>query len=191
VPLYHNEILAEYDEVLHREKSHFKEKSIQRCVIHMLRNSFKYVNYSNLKKSFSDIKAVYHAPNETAAPSELEKVKEKWGKKYPYAISDWENNWEGVSSFFQSSDDIRRIMYHKHYRRAELPVPEGDKDKKRIPKCQCIEENAVSCQRECDQKMETALPELESGAEPAGRPVWGTVCPLPVKDHEKPERRTP
>lgn len=80
---------------------------IQRCVIHMLRNSFKYVNYSDLKKFSSDFKAVYNAPNETAAYSELEGIREKWGRKYPYAISNWEN----VSSFFQFSEEIRRIMY--------------------------------------------------------------------------------
>ena len=77
----------------------------------MLRNSFKYVNYSDLKKFSSDFKAVYNAPNETAAWFELETVREKWGKKYPCAISNWENNWEDVSSFFQFSDNIRRIMY--------------------------------------------------------------------------------
>lgn len=58
----------------------------------MLRNSFKYVNYSDLKKFSSDFKAVYNAPNETSALSELEKIKEKWGRKYPYAVSNWENN---------------------------------------------------------------------------------------------------
>ena len=77
----------------------------------MLRNSFKYVNYNDLKKFSADFKAVYNAPNESAALSELENIKEKWGKKYPYAISNWENNWEDVSSFFQFSNDIRRIMY--------------------------------------------------------------------------------
>ena len=77
----------------------------------MLRNSFKYVNYSDLKKFSSDFKSVYNAPNEASALSELEKIKEKWGRKYPYAVSSWENNWEDVSSFFQFSDDIRRIMY--------------------------------------------------------------------------------
>ena len=89
----------------------YPQAEIQRCVIHMLRNSFKYVNYNDLKKFSSDFKAVYNAPNETAALSELENIKEKWGKKYPYAISNWENNWEDVSSFFQFSNDIRRIMY--------------------------------------------------------------------------------
>ena len=52
-----------------------------------------------------------NAPNETATLSELEIIKEKWGKKYPYAISNWENNWEDVNSFFQFSGEIRRIMY--------------------------------------------------------------------------------
>ncbi len=89
----------------------FPDTEIQRCVIHMLRNSFKYVNYTDLKKFSSDFKAVYHAPTETAALSELESVREKWGKKYPYAISNWDNNWQDVSSFFQFSGDIRRIMY--------------------------------------------------------------------------------
>ena len=89
----------------------YPQAQIQRCVIHMLRNSFKYVNYQDLKKFSSDFKAVYNAPTEQAALSELEAIKGKWGKKYPYAISNWEKNWEDVSSFFQFSDDIRRIMY--------------------------------------------------------------------------------
>ena len=83
----------------------YPQAQIQRCVIHMLCNSFKYVNYNDLKKFSSDFKAVYNAP------TELEAVKGKWGKKYPYAVSNWENNWEDVSSFFQFSGDIRRIMY--------------------------------------------------------------------------------
>ena len=89
----------------------YPQAQIQRCVIHMLRNSFQYVNYKDLKKFSSDFKAVYNSPTEEAALAELEGIKETWGKKYPYAISNWENNWEDVSSFFQFSDDIRRIMY--------------------------------------------------------------------------------
>ena len=89
----------------------FPKAEIQRCVIHMLRNSFKYVNYSDLKKFAGDFKAVYHAPTESAGLAELEKIKEKWGKKYPYAIRNWEDNWQDVSAFFQFSSEIRRIMY--------------------------------------------------------------------------------
>jgi transposase-like protein len=89
----------------------FPQAQIQRCIIHMLRNSFKYVNYSDLKKFSSDFKAVYNAPTESAALSELDCLEEKWGKKYPYAISNWRNNWNDLNSFFQFSADIRRIMY--------------------------------------------------------------------------------
>ena len=89
----------------------YPQPQAQRCVIHMLRNSFKYVNDSGLKKFSNDFKAVYNAPNETAAYSELEIPKEKRGRKYPYAIRNWENNWEDVSPFFQPSEEIRKIMY--------------------------------------------------------------------------------
>ena len=89
----------------------FPEAQIQRCIIHMLRNSFKYVNYNDLKKFSADFKYVYNAPNEAVAKEELERMKEVWGKKYPYAIHNWETNWEDVSSFFQFSEEIRRIMY--------------------------------------------------------------------------------
>ena len=83
----------------------------QRCIIHMLRNSFKYVSYKDLRSFASDFKSVYKASSEEIALKELEEVKEKWGKKYPYAISNWESNWDVISPFFQFSDDIRRIMY--------------------------------------------------------------------------------
>ena len=55
----------------------YPDAQIQRCVIHMLRNSFKYVNYSGLKQFSFDFKPIYNAPSETTALSELEKVKEK------------------------------------------------------------------------------------------------------------------
>ena len=85
----------------------YPQTQIQRGVIHMLRNSFQYVNYKDLKKFSSDFKSVYNAPTEEAALAEREGVKETCGKKYPYAIS----NWEDVSSFFQFPDEIRIIMY--------------------------------------------------------------------------------
>lgn len=89
----------------------YPDAEVQRCIIHMLRNSFKYVSYKDIKKFASDFKAVYKAPTEESALSEPEGVKEVWGKKYPYAISSWEQNWDVVRPFFQFSDDIRRIMY--------------------------------------------------------------------------------
>ena len=76
----------------------FPKAGIPRCVIHMLRNPSKYISYKGPKKFASDFKAVYNAPSEAAALAELESVEGTWGKKYPYAISNWEGNWEDVSS---------------------------------------------------------------------------------------------
>lgn len=100
--------LSGFKEAIH---SVYPKAQVQRCVIHMLRNSFKYVSYKDIKKFASDFKSVYKAPNEELALVELKMLKEKWGKKYPYAISNWESNWDVVSPFFSFSDDIRRIMY--------------------------------------------------------------------------------
>ncbi len=61
----------------------YPQAQIQRCVIHMLRDSFKYVNYGDLKEFSSDCKAIYHAPNETAADSGLEGDQRDMGKKIP------------------------------------------------------------------------------------------------------------
>lgn len=100
--------LTGFKEAIH---SVYPNAEVQRCIIHMLRNSFKYVSYKDIKKFSSDFKSVYRAPNEEVAFVELEALQEKWGKKYPYAISNWEANWDVVSPFFRFSDDIRRIMY--------------------------------------------------------------------------------
>lgn len=100
--------LTGFKEAIH---SVYPNAEVQRCIIHMLRNSFKYVSYKDIKKFSSDFKSVYRAPNEEVAFAELEVLQEKWGKKYPYAISNWEANWDVVSPFFRFSDDIRRIMY--------------------------------------------------------------------------------
>lgn len=63
----------------------YPQAEVQRCVIHMLSNSFKYISYKDIKKFAADFKAVYEALTEELSISELEGVKEKWGRKYPYA----------------------------------------------------------------------------------------------------------
>lgn len=100
--------LSGFKEAIHAV---YPQAEVQRCIIHMLRNSFKYVSYKDIKKFAADFKAVYKAPTEEMALAELFSVKEVWGKKYPYAIANWEQNWDVVRPFFEFSDDVRRIMY--------------------------------------------------------------------------------
>jgi putative transposase len=84
---------------------------IQRCIIHQLRSSMKYVPYKDKKAFVADLKAVYGAVNETVALDKLIEAKEKWGSKYPNAIKSWEDNWDNLSTFFAFPDYIRKIIY--------------------------------------------------------------------------------
>lgn len=89
----------------------YPKAEIQRCIIHQLRNSFKYVSYKHLKEFARDFKAVYTAATEEIALSKLEEVKENWGKQNPYATKNWEANWDVLSPFFKYPEEIRRIIY--------------------------------------------------------------------------------
>lgn len=84
---------------------------IQRCIIHQLRSSMKYIPYKDRKAFATDLKAVYNAVNEDAALENLISAKEKWGNKYPNAIKSWEDNWDNLITFFAFPEYIRKIMY--------------------------------------------------------------------------------
>jgi len=92
-------------------KSAFPKSEIQRCIIHQLRNSFKYVSYKDLKGFAKDFKEVYSAVTEESAYEKLMSLQDKWGQKYPFAIKSWDENWSLLSSFFKFPKEIRTIMY--------------------------------------------------------------------------------
>lgn len=84
---------------------------IQRCIIHQLRASMKYIPHKDKKAFAKDLKAVYSALNEDVALENLISAKEKWESKYPNAIKSWEDNWDNLITFFVFPDYIRRIIY--------------------------------------------------------------------------------
>ena len=83
----------------------------QKCIVHQIRNTLKYLNSCDKKAVLKDLKTVYTALTETEAKKNLDKVKEIWGKKYPAALKSWYNNWTELSAFFDFPLEIRRIMY--------------------------------------------------------------------------------
>lgn len=89
----------------------YPKAEIQRCIIHQLRNSFKYVSYKDIKQFARDFKEVYKAVNEETALEKLDELDEKWGSKYPYAIKSWITNWDVLAPFFKYPNEIRTIMY--------------------------------------------------------------------------------
>ena len=83
----------------------------QRCIVHMIRNSVKYVNYKDLKEFTKDLKLIYTSVNEKKAFEKLQEIKNKWKDKYLTSFRTWEENWDAICPFFQFSDYIRKIMY--------------------------------------------------------------------------------
>jgi len=84
---------------------------VQLCIVHQIRNSLKYIVWTDQKTFMADLKLVYQAINLASAEHHLDILEEKWGDKYPNVIRSWRKNWEHLSSYFQFSEPIRRIIY--------------------------------------------------------------------------------
>jgi putative transposase len=89
----------------------FPQTQVQLCIIHQIRNSIKYVVWKDLKEFMTDLKKIYQAPAESYALEALEQLDKKWGKEYAVVIKSWRNNWRNLSTYFEYSQEIRRMMY--------------------------------------------------------------------------------
>jgi putative transposase len=89
----------------------FPKTESQLCIIHMIRNSTKYVSYKDLKAVMADIKKIYSVPSEEAALYALEEFHEKWSFKYPQIYKSWDKNWADLSCFFKYPPEMRRLIY--------------------------------------------------------------------------------
>ena len=89
----------------------FPETEIQRCIVHQVRNSTKYVPHKDRKPFCADMKLIYRAPTEEAALLALDAFEEKWGKKYQYAVKSWRRNWTSLATLFKYPDEIRKLIY--------------------------------------------------------------------------------
>ena len=89
----------------------FPFAKIQRCIMHQIRSSMKYIPYKDRKTFVADLKGIYKAVNEEVAMENLLSLKDKWSNKYPNAVTSWEDNWDNLSAFFAFPDNIRRIIY--------------------------------------------------------------------------------
>jgi len=92
-------------------KQVFPESNTQICVVHQIRNSCRYVVWKDKKAFVRDMKQIYDAPTKQAARAALEDLANTWGRKYPYAIKSWEDNWEELTVFFDFPLEIRKIIY--------------------------------------------------------------------------------
>lgn len=89
----------------------FPKTEVQSCVVHQIRNSLKYVATKDQKEFLGELKQVYKASTKELAEVNLEALAGKWSKKYPVVIKSWQDNWHKLSTYFQYTEDIRRIIY--------------------------------------------------------------------------------
>lgn len=92
-------------------KSIYPQTEVQSCLVHQIRNSLKYVASKDQKAFIKDLKKIYRASSKDMAEAELINLEEKWGKKYPVVIESWKKNWDKLSTYFQYTEPIKKLIY--------------------------------------------------------------------------------
>lgn len=92
-------------------ESVYPKVEVQSCIVHQIRNSVKYVASKDQKAFMKDLKLVYRADTKELAAMELDNLAKKWESKYPIVIQSWQNNWEKLTTYFQYTAPIRKLIY--------------------------------------------------------------------------------
>ena len=89
----------------------FPKTEYQRCIVHQVRNTLKYVPDKDRKAFAADLKTIYQASDERKALAALDTVTEKWAPKYPNSMKRWRDNWDAISLIFKFSTAVRKVIY--------------------------------------------------------------------------------
>jgi transposase-like protein len=89
----------------------FPQTQIQLCIVHMVRNSLRYVSWKDYKAVTADLKRVYRSATEDEAMLELERFSDTWDAQYPQIAKSWRNNWQNLNTLFNYPEDIRKAIY--------------------------------------------------------------------------------
>ena len=89
----------------------FPKTEYQRCIVHQVRNTLKYVPDKDRKAFATDLKTIYQAADEKKALAALDRVTEKWTPKYPNSMKRWKDNWDAISPIFKFSAAVRKVIY--------------------------------------------------------------------------------
>ena len=89
----------------------FPKTQIQLCIVHIVRNSLRYVSTKDRKEVAKDLKEIYNSPTLDAAEQKLDVFAEKWSSKYPRIEKSWRSNWDNLITIFNYPMEIRRIIY--------------------------------------------------------------------------------
>jgi putative transposase len=92
-------------------ESVYPKTQIQLCIVHMIRNSMRYVPWKERKKVAADLRTIYTASTLEAAEQALDAFEEKWGEQYPMVVRSWRSNWTNLTPFFDYPPDLRKVIY--------------------------------------------------------------------------------
>ena len=89
----------------------FPNTEYQRCIVHQIRNTLKFVADKDKKEFSKDLKSIYQATNEEIGYQNMIEVSEKWEKHYPNSMKSWQQNWDAIVPMFKFSADVRKVIY--------------------------------------------------------------------------------
>ena len=124
----------------------FPKTEYQRCIVHQVRNTLKYVPDKDRKKFAADLRNIYQAADEKQALEELDRVTEKWSSKYPNSMKRWSDNWDAISPIFKFSMETRKIIYTTNaIESLKKGLPQAEPAKERFPERQSTAQGSVPC----------------------------------------------
>jgi putative transposase len=89
----------------------YPNTQVQLCIVHMMRNSLRYVAAKNMKAVAGDLKPIYQAATADAGLQALDAFEAKWGQTYSQIAKSWRNHWAHLSAFFAYPPEIRKVIY--------------------------------------------------------------------------------
>lgn len=92
-------------------ESVYPQTKVQLCIVHMIRNSLKFVSWKERKEVAAELKHIYNAPTTQAAATALKQFREKYDTRFPAIGKSWENHWDNIIPFFDYPEEIRRVIY--------------------------------------------------------------------------------
>ncbi len=89
----------------------FPKAEIQRCIVHQIRYTTKFISYKDIKAFMKDLKEIYQAATLDQAEEGLSVLEANWGGKYPSSVTSWRNNWPQISTYFKYPRELRKMIY--------------------------------------------------------------------------------
>lgn len=89
----------------------YPKAKVQLCIVHLVRNSLRYVSWKDYKAVTADLKSIYQSATEQEASLELERFAEKWEAKYPQIAKSWQTHWANLITIFDYPEDVRKAIY--------------------------------------------------------------------------------